>query len=157
MTNHKNAKTIRSPLLSPEPGPERLPHIPDPSTVALEKAIRQFVFDIVMGELGMDDADADDQADATERVDAWMEHWRKTGARSISADMPEALRWIVPEVGSVWEWEPLSPHARQTVTVTEVRWNGEEVWVESESIDGRHWNTLGRWIEATVLVKPMNL
>ena len=43
---------------------------------ALPSLIRQFAFDIVMTELGMSDDDMDDQADATERVDTWMRHWR---------------------------------------------------------------------------------
>lgn len=49
----------------------------------LEKAIRQFAFDIVMGELGMDEQD--DQAEASEMVDGWMEHWRKTGGAVLRA------------------------------------------------------------------------
>jgi hypothetical protein len=61
---------------------------------------------------------------------------------------------MLPNVGDVWEWEPLKPHARETVTVTDVRWNGEEWWIESEGQSGRRWNSSGRWAEATVLVTP---
>ena len=34
-----------------------------------------------------------------------------------------------PAIGSRWVWEPRSPFARETITVTEVEWNGEEWWV----------------------------
>lgn len=70
--------------------------------------------------------------------------------------MPAELRYIVPRVGSIWEWEPLKDYARQTVRVTAVTWNGDECWVESERLDGedRVPNELSRWIEATVLVTP---
>lgn len=64
-----------------------------------------------------------------------------------------------PEVGSRWIWEPKKDHAREPVVVTEVKWNGEEWWVETEgsgrcfmlfggSPPGRHWNDLGRFWEA---------
>jgi hypothetical protein len=68
------------------------------------------------------------------------------------SELPESLRHLTPKVGQVWLWEPEKPHARQSVVVTAVEWNGEEVWIESESIDGggRHWNSFSRWIEATV-------
>jgi hypothetical protein len=67
--------------------------------------------------------------------------------------VPDLLSDIVPTVGSTWCWGPLKPHARETVRVTDVRWNGEEVWIESEGQSGRrYWNELSRWIEATVLV-----
>lgn len=39
--------------------------------------VRQFAFDIVMRELGMDESDMDDQEYASEQVDKWMEHWAK--------------------------------------------------------------------------------
>lgn len=61
---------------------------------------------------------------------------------------------MLPNVGEVWEWEPLKPHARQTVTVTEVKWNGDEWWIETDGPGGRHWNEASRWVEATVLVTP---
>lgn len=61
---------------------------------------------------------------------------------------------LLPLVGDVWEWEPLKPHARETVTVTEVKWNGDEWWIESEGPRGRHWNSANRWVEAAVLVTP---
>lgn len=81
----------------------------------------------------------------------------------VGMEIPEVLVGIVPRVGSVWCWEPLKNHARETVRVTDVKWNGEEVWVESERIyEGlgpksagqRHWNELDRWVEATVFVRP---
>lgn len=77
-------------------------------------------------------------------------------------EMPEVLRPLVPSVGSVWLWEPMSPHAWEVVRVTDVIWNGEEVMVESEPLkpsalvmaDGpKVWNDFGRWIEATVLYR----
>lgn len=73
-----------------------------------------------------------------------------------SAAIPDCLRGVVPTVGSVWEWEPLSPHARETVRVIEVVWNGEEVWITTEMVAGgkRSSNDLSRWVEATVLVAP---
>jgi uncharacterized protein YacL (UPF0231 family) len=48
----------------------------------------------------------------------------------------------------------LKKHAFVVVEVIEVKWNGEEWWVESRGVDSResYWNTLGRWIEATVFV-----
>lgn len=67
------------------------------------------------------------------------------------SEIPELLRTIVPQVGQVWLWEPEKPHARESVVVTSVEWNGEEVWIESEGVSGeRHWNDLSRWVEATV-------
>jgi hypothetical protein len=42
------------------------------------KQVRQFAFDIVMGVLGMDESDMDDQAYASEQVEGWMEHWEKS-------------------------------------------------------------------------------
>lgn len=41
------------------------------------KLIRQFAFDIIMGELGMDESDMDDQAYATEQTDKWVRHWEE--------------------------------------------------------------------------------
>lgn len=73
---------------------------------------------------------------------------------AIVEELPKVLRGIAPAVGSVWEWEPLSPHARDTVTVTRVHWNGEECWVESRNSKGKLcWNELDRWVEATVLIE----
>ena len=40
-----------------------------------ETQLRQLAFDIVMGELNMDDSDMDDQAYASEAVDEWIKHW----------------------------------------------------------------------------------
>lgn len=69
--------------------------------------------------------------------------------------IPQLLRDIAPRVGGTWMWEPLKPHARERTRVTDVRWNGEEVWVGSESAGGkRAWNELSRWVEAAVLVEP---
>jgi hypothetical protein len=42
------------------------------------KQVRQFAFDIVVGVLGMDESDMDDQAYASEQVEGWMEHWEKS-------------------------------------------------------------------------------
>ena len=77
--------------------------------------------------------------------------------------MPDVLRGIAPEVGSIWEWEPLNSRARELVRVTAVTWNGEECWVESEPMTrnvylnpapgrDRFQNELSRWVQATVLV-----
>lgn len=76
--------------------------------------------------------------------------------RMAEHEIPEALNGITPRVGSRWHWEPLKPHASEEVVVTAVKWNGEEVWVESEKVaDGkRYWNELSRWVEATVHVAP---
>lgn len=71
------------------------------------------------------------------------------------ADVPEVLGRLVPRIGSLWEWEPLAPHARVRCFVTAVEWNGEECWVEAEFGYGRKaWNELGRWMEAAVLISP---
>jgi hypothetical protein len=56
----------------------------------------------------------------------------------------------LPAVGSTWVWEPLKAHARENVTVTEVKWNGEEWWVETESRKGKYWNDLSRFWGACV-------
>jgi hypothetical protein len=69
--------------------------------------------------------------------------------------MPDLLRGIAPRAGSVWEWEPLKPHARTTVTVVASKWNGEACWVETMTPDGKlQWNELDRWVEAAVLIRP---
>ncbi|WP_158691029.1 hypothetical protein [Streptomyces sp. 351MFTsu5.1] len=60
--------------------------------------------------------------------------------------------------GTVWCWEPLKPHARCDVRITETRWNGEEWLVECEMLTAdqytpagsRYWNELDRFIEAAV-------
>lgn len=67
-----------------------------------------------------------------------------------------ALEWLLPRVGSRWTWEPDKPHARQEITVAEVKWNGEEWWVLCDGEGGRwrYWNDLGRFIEACVFVAP---
>jgi hypothetical protein len=66
-----------------------------------------------------------------------------------------------PAVGSRWIWERGSPHAEETITVSSVKWNGEEWWVEV--VVGRratrspsygvvpgnpYWNDLSRFWEA---------
>jgi hypothetical protein len=65
-----------------------------------------------------------------------------------------ALESLVPEVGSVWVWEPERPRVRSRCTVVTTRWNGEEWMIESRVDDSgmTYWNTLGRWMEACVLV-----
>lgn len=87
-------------------------------------------------------------------------------AKSTGEVVPNLFLGIVPSIGSTWIWEPEKPHARQYVRVTDVHWNGEEWWVESERLNGllkarpplpdgkRYWNELSRWVEATVLVEP---
>lgn len=68
-------------------------------------------------------------------------------------EMPAWAKLFAPQVGDVYEWEPLKSKSRERVTVTEVTWNGEEVWVTSVDNKGRSYpNPLSRWIEATVLV-----
>lgn len=70
-----------------------------------------------------------------------------------NATIPAELAGIAPQVGSVWEWEPLKPWARMRCRVTEVVWNGEEAWVRCEGEDGiEYLNELSRWVEATVMV-----
>lgn len=70
-----------------------------------------------------------------------------------------------PAIGSRWTWEAGKPHAQETITVTDVKWNGEEWWVETVADDrpfrspvtrttvcvvpGKpYWNDLGRFWEA---------
>jgi hypothetical protein len=66
-----------------------------------------------------------------------------------------------PAIGSRWVWEPRQPFARETITVTEVEWNGEEWWVQTGSDrpapralalwrrgERRFWNDLSRFWEA---------
>lgn len=70
--------------------------------------------------------------------------------------MEQAGKDMLPEVGTLWVWEPLKPRATQLVRVTEVRWVDNEWKVESEAVNGwrdsgeRFWNDLSRWVEATV-------
>ena len=66
-----------------------------------------------------------------------------------------------PRVGSHWIWERDLPWAKETITVSAVKWNGEEWWVES--VGGQrparylsygvtpgssYWNDLSRFWEA---------
>jgi hypothetical protein len=62
-----------------------------------------------------------------------------------------------PAIRSRWIWEPDKPWAKETITVTDVRWNGEEWWVQScidvwrlgYAVPGeRYWNDLSRFWEA---------
>jgi hypothetical protein len=68
----------------------------------------------------------------------------------------------LPAIRSRWTWEPGTPWARETITVTEVNWNGEEWWV-CTVVDDRplraalgaavvpgksYWNDLSRFWEA---------
>lgn len=75
---------------------------------------------------------------------------------STDSPVPEPLRGIVPSIGSIWVWEPLLEHARATLQVTDVKWNGEEAFVETLNLDKpdaeRSWNPLGHWVQATVLI-----
>lgn len=41
-------------------------------------------------------------------------------------------------VGQTWTWEPLSPDAREVLTVTQVWWDGEECRIEAISATGVH-------------------
>lgn len=54
----------------------------------------------------------------------------------------------VPEVGSTWTWaadqlpwSPINPTGSREVgvTVTEVKWNGEEWWVRTSGPKGAFW------------------
>jgi hypothetical protein len=40
-----------------------------------DRLIRQLLFDVVMGELGLDEQDMDDQDYASTKVDGWMRHY----------------------------------------------------------------------------------
>ena len=73
----------------------------------------------------------------------------------MTDEIPNLLSGLVPHDGDIWLWEPEKEHAREFVRVTDVRWNGEEVWVESEvmSTSRTALNDLSRWVEATVLVR----
>ena len=71
-----------------------------------------------------------------------------------------------PAVGSRWIWERGKPQAQETITVTDVKWNGEEWWVETVADDRNpagfitgqrlgvcipgkpYWNDLSRFWEA---------
>ena len=62
-----------------------------------------------------------------------------------------------PAIGSRWIWELGKPWAQETLTVTEVEWNGEEWWVctisdgppRGSGILGKpYWNDLSRFWEA---------
>ena len=61
---------------------------------------------------------------------------------------------------TTWCWEPLKPHARCDVRITETRWNGEEWWIECEmlttdglsAVGSKHWNELSRFVEAAMPV-----
>ena len=60
----------------------------------------------------------------------------------------------LPTIGDIWEWEPLSPETRATVTVTQLRPAATEWMIEAEDAHGhRFWASAGRWMEAAVLVK----
>jgi hypothetical protein len=70
---------------------------------------------------------------------------------------PTAAR---PEPGTLWAWEPHSLTAAALIEVTQLRWNGEEWWVEARVIAGKaaefagvkvgslYWNELSRFWEA---------
>lgn len=79
---------------------------------------------------------------------------RETDQVGETRALPEALQGIAPRIGTTWEWEPLAAHARCTVVVHDVQWNGEECWVQSAVVgsDRLVWNSLDRWVEATVFV-----
>lgn len=71
----------------------------------------------------------------------------------------DELAGLVPNVGSVWIWEPCSS-AREVVQVTGTKWNGEEWWVASvkqdvlgNAIGKESWNELGRWMEACIFLR----
>lgn len=72
------------------------------------------------------------------------------------SEIPNVLRDIVPRIDSIWIWEPMRDNARATLKVTDVKWNGEEAWVETQNLDKpaaeRCWNELAHWVQATVLV-----
>lgn len=72
------------------------------------------------------------------------------------SEIPDVLQGIVPSIDSIWIWEPMLDHARATLKVTDVKWNGEEAWVETQNLDKpdaeRCWNELAHWVQATVLV-----
>lgn len=67
----------------------------------------------------------------------------------------------LPAVNSRWVWEHGKPDIQETITVTAVKWNGEEWWVQGECdprprrglargvVAGKpYWNDLGRFWEA---------
>src|SRR2546430_1190740 len=71
------------------------------------------------------------------------------------------LKAPIPAVGSRWVWEIDKPWARELIEVVEVKWNGEEWWIATESLinnltflsgAGPHWNDLSRFHEAVVPV-----
>ena len=91
-----------------------------------------------------------------EAVHRYIKLRNRKDATMSDTPMEREAKTLLPKVGDIWEWEPLKPHAREVVWVTEVQWNGEEWWIESEPLAGgrRCWNDASRWVEATVLVTP---
>jgi len=58
-----------------------------PANIDYEVAVRQLVFDIIMNERSLDESDMDDQAEASEEVDGWMERFD-----AALGDTPDARR-----------------------------------------------------------------
>jgi hypothetical protein len=63
-----------------------------------------------------------------------------------------------PEVGSKWLWandQPNYPFGnRENVTVTEVKWNGEEWWVRTTGPRGLFWTDVNVFWEGVRKKKP---
>lgn len=87
----------------------------------------------------------------------------RLAAQVLPEGAPELPFGVLPRLGTVWCWEPLKDHARELAVVQEVRWNGEEWWIKSARVEmlvqqvpviasDSYFNSLDRWIEATVFV-----
>jgi len=84
---------------------------------------------------------------------------------SVNSYRRDAVR---PLAGTLWVWEPDSPHAIALIKVTRVRWNGEEWHVGARALlydpakpleparwTNESWNDLSRFWEACHRVAPM--
>jgi hypothetical protein len=98
----------------------------------------------------------DPSAERTRPVGRSNNAMEQTRIETTEFVIPGLLREIAPSIGSIWEWEPLIDHARATLKVTDVKWNGEELWIETQNLHKPHaersWNELSRWVEAAVLL-----
>lgn len=68
-----------------------------------------------------------------------------------------ALGLSLPSLGSYWVWEPEKTHARELLEVFNIRWTGENFWIEARGIVSlkTHAIPFDRWTEATVLDDPI--
>jgi hypothetical protein len=64
----------------------------------------------------------------------------------------------IPKVGSKWTWAPDQPNypfgARENITVTEVKWNGEEWWVRSTGPRGQFYTDVSVFWQGVAPATP---